>query len=242
MNVGFILQSEIEEVVKDKNGHKVVLQLLSPYSNRYFSPERIRIMKPPVKMISKRIEPSEEGGEAETVEMQLGVSKKDDDVRRKEILTGGLWDDLSKTLIESAKEMLCMQYASDVMVEACVGGSGSFLETVYGCSLDQLHNAVVDVAVDDVLTDYFASRALRRIIIASDNPDEKTAKKFTLLLWKKVLKGKCNELKDSHAAKIIAALVQSGCPDIVAAVKKELKGVKNPSKWAEKFAGRANKK
>lgn len=238
------MQSEISEVIQDKHGHKVLLHLLSPYSKRYFSPELLNIMKPPVKMISKRIEPSEEGGEAQTVEMQLGISKKDDAVRRKEIFSGGLWDDVSNAILESAKEFLCKQYASDVVVEACIGGQGNFIESEFGSTvLDKLHQAIVDAATaEDILTDYFGSRALRRIIIASQNPDEESAKKFTRLLWQKVLKGRCNELKDSHAAKIVAALIQCGCPEIVTVVKKELKGVKNPTTWAEKFAGKVNKK
>lgn len=232
------LQSEIREVVQDKHGHKILLHLLSPYSKHYFSPEIIHIMKPPVKMISKRVEPLEEGGEAETVEMQMGVSKKADDVRRKELFSGGLWEELSSTLIESAAEFLCKRYASDVIVESCIGGRGSFIEST-GNSLDTLHEAVVNAA-GDALTDYFGSRALRRIILASQSSDEACAKKFTKLLWKKVLKGRCDELKESHAAKIIAALIQCGCPDVARDAKKELKGIKNPGAWAEKFAGKAN--
>lgn len=235
------LQAEISEVIQDKHGHKVLLQLLSPYSRRYFTPELINIMKPPVKMISKRVEAAEEGGEPETVEMQLGMSKKDDVLRRQEILSGGIWEKVVNTIITSPEDLLCKQYSSDVVVEACIGGEANFIGNTFGKgSLDTLHETVAS-SVGKALTDYFGSRALRRIIIASQGANEESAKRFTTLLWKKALKGKCSELKESHAAKIVAALIQCGCPDIVTAVKKELKGIKNPVKWAEEFAGKANK-
>ena len=228
------MQEEIGEVIENRHGHKVLLQLLRPFSARYFSPEVIGILKPPTKRITKRVE-GEEGEDPTTIETVLGVSKKDDILRRQEILKDGLWKAISGNLKASASDLICKQYASDVVVEACIGGEGNFLETSFGKEdIDSIHDALVS-SDDDILTNYFGSRSIRRIVLASqDEQGGDSARRFTEKLWQKRIKGKCSKLKESHAAKILAAMVYCGCPNVVKGVKKELK-MKEPEKWADEF-------
>ena len=194
-------------------------------------------MKPPVKTISKRIEPEEDGGEATTIETQLGVSKKDDSLRQKEILEASLWNAVVTAVSTSSAQYICKQYTSDIVVELCTGGENNLLEEISGSEdIDTIHTAVLESA-DTLLTDYYGSRALRRIILASNEKHGDSAKRFTRLLWKNHVQGTCNKLKDSHAAKIVAAFIHCGCPDIAAKAKKEIK-VKDPVAWADKFTGK----
>jgi hypothetical protein len=233
-----ILQADIEDVISDKHGHKVLLHILSPFNSRYFTPELVQIMKPRVLKISKRIEPENEGEEATTIETQLGLSKKDEDLRRREILKDDLWKTISATVSGSAAELVSKQYASDVVVECCIGGDGNFIEENFGAdSIDIVHGAILNSeSLQDLMTDYFASRAIRRIIMASKGGN-KSAERFAKLLWTNGVKGKCKTLKDTHAAKIVAALVESGCPSIAKAATAELKksGERDPSAWAGKY-------
>ena len=229
-----LLQAEIGEVIENRHGHKVILQLLRPFSARYFSPEVIGILKPPTKRITKRLE-GEEGEEPTTIETVLGVSKKDNILRRQEILKDGLWKAIAGNLKESAHDLICKQYASDVVVEACIGGEDDFLGTKFGEEdIDSIHDALVS-SDEDILTNYFGSRSIRRIVLASqEEQGGDSARRFTEKLWRQCIKGKCSKLKESHAAKILAAMVYCGCPNVVKGVKKELK-MKEPEKWADEF-------
>jgi hypothetical protein len=219
------------------------LQLLSPFNTRYFTPELINIMKPRTLKISKRIEPENEGEEATTVETQLGLSKKDELLRRQELLKDGLWKAIATVLEDSATDLLRKQFASDVVVEACIGGKDNMLDETFGtASVDAIHESIFGSDVfPDLLTDYFASRAIRRIVLAS-NGEHEAAKRFTGRLWKEVVKGKAGVLKESHAAKIVAALVLCGCADVVKGVRAELRkaGEKDGGvTWATGFTARA---
>lgn len=230
------MQEDIEEYMKDKQAHKVLLQVLNPYSSKYFPPNLISILKPPVKMIDKRSDPEDEN--SETVQVQLGLSKKDDVQRRKEILESGLGEKMCQAVIKAPAEYLTQQYGSAVVVELCSGGQDNVLNLACGEeTLHKLHDAVIKHASDEsMLTDYYTSRSLRRIILNSNTADGDTAQEFTLKLWKTVLKGKAKSLKDSHAAKIIAALVHSGCNEAKSGVEKELKkSVPDVDVWADKF-------
>ena len=231
-------QSDIDDNIADKHAHKVLLQLLTPFNARYFTPELVSIMKPRTIEISKRIEPENEGEEATTLETQLGLSKKDDLLRRQELLKDGLWKHMATALEESAGDLLKKQFASDVVVEACVGGDGNLLEETFGAeAVDAVHDAVIGAisANTDLLEDYFGSRAIRRIVLASK--ESAVAQRFTMQLYKKVVKGKAATLKETHAAKIVAGLVICGCDSVAKAVRAELKKAGEDAKsilsWAE---------
>ena len=239
-----IPQSDIEDVIADKNGHKVLLQLLSPFNTRYFTPELMNIMKPRTLMISKRVEPENEGDEATTVEVELGMSKKDALLRRQELLKDGLWKAIATTLEDSAADLLKKQFASDVVVEACIGGEGGILEETFGAdAVDAVHSAVLGGgSPESLLEDFFASRAIRRIVISS-NGDSPGAKRFTERLYKDLVKGKAAKLKETHAGKIVAALVGCGCDAARKGVRAELKkaGEKDGGvAWAARGSGRVD--
>lgn len=230
-------QSDVDDIIADKHGHKVLLQLLCPFSPRYFAPELIAIMRPRAIEISKRVEPENEGDEATTLETKLGLSKKDDLLRRRELLQDGLWKSISAVLEESAADLLNKQFASDVVVEACIGGDDNVLEETFGNAgaVNAVHDAVLGAIAsrDEILESYFGSRAIRRVVLASNGSTATGAKRFTERLYDDVIKGKAAKLKKTHAGKIIAALVVCGCRGVVKGVKAELK------KAGEKDGGEA---
>lgn len=205
----------------------MILQLLCPFSPRYFTPELVTIMKPRTIEISKRVEPENEGEEATTLETQLGLSKKDELLRRQELLKDGLWKSISTVLVESAADLLNKQFASDVVVEACIGGDGNVLEETFGSAdaVNAVHDAVIGAISSDgeVLESYFGSRAIRRIVLASNGTTTCGAHRFTERLYDEVIKGKAAKLKKTHAGKIIAALVVCGCGAVAKGVRAELK-------------------
>lgn len=225
------------DLIKDKHAHKVLLQVLSPYSPRYFPPSILDIMKPKAKYVETKVK--EDDSEPST--STLGASKKDSIVRRREILEGGFGKLLCEICMESTKDLITAQYSSDVMLEMCTGSEGNILDLVLGESVvDTLHKNVIDVAKEEeVLNGYFSSRALRRMVLASSKEEAHAAKRFVPLLWKSVLKGKCKKLIDTHAAKIVAAMVDCGCPDVQKAVQKELK--QSVPDWASKFVPKSKK-
>jgi pumilio family protein 6 len=79
-------------------------------------------------------------------------------------------------------------------------------------------------AQEPVLTHFFGSRALRRLLLASgaDDASGRLAAAFAGKLWLRVLKGRCKELVGTHAAKVLAALLQCGAADVKKQAAKEL--------------------
>lgn len=252
-----ILQQELDALISDKYAHRILLQLLSPDNPRYVTPTLLRIMHPEEKIHSGNSMASgaadddgsddelEEGnGGNEKKQGKLGESKKDPILRRRELLENGT---LGKALVnvckESASDLVASQYASDVVVEVCTGGKDNVLENVVGAEeIDAVHRMIVDAAKeglekDDlgVLGSYYGSRALRRLVLASQEK-QGAATRFVDSLWKEVLQGKCVELHTTHAAKVLAAVVHSGSSTAKKGIVKELKSkVKNVEQWANDF-------
>jgi pumilio family protein 6 len=177
----------------------------------------------------------------------LGVSKKDPFLRRKELLDGGLGQVLVTLCAESGADLIIAQHAGDVVGEVCRGGNDGVLEAVVGAeAIDAVHAAIVEAAGNSleeenegVLGSYFGSRVVRRLILSSseDGPAGKIAQRFTQELWNKALKGKCKQLHESHAAKVLAAVVHCGVAKVVKEATAELKkaGVKDVQGWATTF-------
>lgn len=91
----------------------------------------------------------------------------------------------------------------------------------------------------NVLEDYFGSRALRRLVLASN--DDATAKGLVEKLWKGALTGKCKEVYEGHGAKVVAALVCCGSEKVKKEVKKEMVCVvKDVEAWAVQFVKQHN--
>jgi len=255
------MQTELSELVGHKCAHKVLLQLLQPYSSRYLPPTLLNIVRPEEKMLAAGVggNGEEEGGDEEEEDDvdeegeqvprnnrgtgPLGASKKDDDLRRKELLDGGLGRALISLCTENGADFARTQYASDIIVEVCCGGKEGVLEDVVGSeAINGVHAAVISACTsgtdDNVLESYFGSRALRRVVLASaeDGASGKAAGRFVDALWKEALKGKCVYFHNTHAAKVVAATLACGRPAVASGAKAELKkAVKDVEGWAKTF-------
>lgn len=226
-----------------------MLQLLHPYSPRYLAPHLLSIVKPEPKVIEgdgsllEKATGQKYNGEQEVIEESddekkapvsgpLGSSKKEPDVRRREILgsgNGSFASSLVTACASQLEELLKSQWGCDTLFEMCRGGEDGVLMLE---DIAMLHDAVVGTVVEnpEVLDNFHGSRMLKRIILTSKESEAASA--FVMKLWKDAIKGKCKSLMESHAAKVVAALVSSGN----AAVKTELtKEVPNIAKWASKF-------
>ena len=258
------MQKDVDDLVGNKAAHRVILQLLHPDFSRYLPPALATMVHPPQKILKlagtgkafddsdnesssdddeeeDQVEDKEQekvDGEEEKEEEEgskapvlgpLGVSKKDSLLRRKELLEGGLGEALVTLCAASGAELVCAQYAADVVAEVCRGGQDGVLEQVVGAAaIDAVHDTVIAAAAKGIesedgglLGSYWGSRASR----------------FVEKLWSDALKGKCKELKDSHGAKVLAAVVHSGCAGAAKGAVAELKkaGEKKPTEWANKF-------
>ncbi|KAG6551989.1 hypothetical protein Mapa_006295 [Marchantia paleacea] len=146
-----------------------------------------------------------------------GVSKKDPAVRRQQLLTAG---DLGKKLVETCaemvKELLLSPTGSEVIYEVASGGLDGVLWKIAAEQLVALHKAIAELvassevptSVDDknVMTEYFSSRTIRRLIINSvGSPFDKKTPSFAGTFYADALKGKCKLWAKDHSAKVISA-------------------------------------
>jgi hypothetical protein len=265
----------------------VLLQLLRPWSSRHLPQDVVALARPPVKVHApgpasdaaaaaaaagdgaEAPEPEggsgsdeeEEGGEAASASLApgpLGVSKKDPDVRRRELLAGGLGAALAALCAAEAGTLLASQHAAPVVAEVCCGGEGGLLEEVVGApALDAVHAAVAAAAAcaapagapaagaaaaSPLLEDFFGSRALRRLAVGTAAPGREgaAAARAVDALWAGALRGRCAELAGTHAAKILAAVALSGDSAAAKGVAAELKGAVpggDVAAWAERLSG-----
>ncbi len=265
----------------------MLLQLLRPWSSRHLPQDVVALARPPVKVHApgpasdaaaaaaaagdgaEAPEPEggsgsdeeEEGGEAASASLApgpLGVSKKDPDVRRRELLAGGLGAALAALCAAEAGTLLASQHAAPVVAEVCCGGEGGLLEEVVGApALDAVHAAVAAAAAcaapagapaagaaaaSPLLEDFFGSRALRRLAVGTAAPGREgaAAARAVDALWAGALRGRCAELAGTHAAKILAAVALSGDSAAAKGVAAELKGAVpggDVAAWAERLSG-----
>lgn len=209
----------------------------------------------------------EGGANARPTSGPLGGSKKDPEVRRRELLSGGGAASLAASLAalcsEQAGRLIRSQHGSDVLVEVCRGGEGGLLaECLEGGAeaLAPVHDALVVAAAgtdgaagsgeeeqeeggsgggEPVLSHFFGSRALRRLVLASGDGGAAgaAAAAFVGKLWSGALQGNCKQWVDTHAAKVLAALLHCGDPAVVKAARSELKPLVKGSldEWAAKL-------
>jgi pumilio family protein 6 len=193
----------------------------------------------------------------------LGVSKKQPDLRRRELLSSGGASSLAAALValctEQAAQLIRSQHGSDILVEVCRGGEGGLLEECLedAAALGAVHDALVAAVADrsgsgseeeveegeakqkePVLSHFFGSRALRRLVLASSAEDASgaAAAAFCSKLWHGALQGHCGEWVGTHAAKVVAALLQCGDEEVKAAVATELKPLALPGGSLEEWA------
>jgi pumilio family protein 6 len=95
---------------------------------------------------------------------------------------------------------------------------------------------------EPLLTQYFASRALRRLLLAggSEGADGAGARAFAQQLWQQALQGQCEQLVGSHAEKVLAGLLHCGEQAVQQQAAAELQPlVGDVEAWAAKFWGPA---
>ena len=207
----------------------------------------------------------------------LGASKKDPEVRRRELLGGpdnaSLAAALAALCAERAASLVRSQGGAEVLLEVCRGGEGGLLaEAVGEEALAAVHDALVaavaagssaaaaaagsgsdeegreeEVAEEPALLNFFGSRMLRRLVLASADggPSGAAASGFVEKLWRSALEGQCSRWVDTHAAKVLAALLHSGVPAVKPVAAAELRPLlpkgQSCEEWAAKFVSHGPK-
>jgi pumilio family protein 6 len=101
-------------------------------------------------------------------------------------------------------------------------------------------DAGADVA-EPLLTHYFGSRSLRRLLLAGagEGPEGAAARSFAEQLWQQVLQGQCKHLVGGHAEKVLAALLHCSVGSVEQAAAAELQGLVggDVQQWSAKFLG-----
>ncbi|KAJ6980833.1 hypothetical protein D5086_018999 [Populus alba] len=245
------LQSILKELVLDKNGRRPLLQLLNPNCTRYFSPDEMASLSLSISSLNsmgelevnsetkslKDEESSDKDNNGREVTMAkpdgstspetlqlIEGGKKDPSIRRQELLVGsGLAEGLIDICIENAEELLRSNFGKEVLFEVATGGSGGILRETLGDKMNTLHEAIASLAAeskfeesdkDHVLENFHSSRTIRKLVMESSM--------FATTLWKKALKGKCEQWTQGHSSKVICAFLESSDSKISKLAKEEL--------------------
>ncbi|KAK7264669.1 hypothetical protein RJT34_32279 [Clitoria ternatea] len=243
------LQPILKQLVLDKNGRRPLLQLLHPYSSRYFSPDDLASLNLSIPSLSLKDQP-EASSQTETLkdsvddkedkdmavdevssdktamdDSDLAESgKKDPFLRRQELLIkSGLADSLLDICIESVGELIQSNFGKEVLYEVAIGGSDGIMLPTLDEKINSLHDAIATLAA---------------VPKSEDSPEEhvfenfhssRTIRKlildspnFASTLWDKALKGKSELWANGHSCKVISAFLESPDPNIQKLVNKEL--------------------
>ncbi|XP_020101867.1 pumilio homolog 24 [Ananas comosus] len=231
------LQKMLKELVLDKNGRRLLLQLLHPQCPRYLSPDDLACLNYDVPSLALQGEESQEcsdnkadtsnhnksaEGCEKTTQLPVG-SKKDPSLRRHELLVDSeLAESLFETCIANVGELLRSNFGKEVIYEVAVGGSEGVLQSLSD-QTDALHEAIASLAAvpkteeseeEHVLENFHSSRTIRKLILDSPN--------FAAALWKTALQGKCDIWAQGHSSKVIAAYLESSDPRVREVAKLEL--------------------
>lgn len=168
---------------------------------------------------------------------------------------------------EQAPVLIRSQHGSDVLVEVCRGGEGGLLlECLEGGAeaLAPVHDALVaavaggddgsgggassdegedgGAAAEPVLSHFFGSRALRRLLLAGGDGGAAgaAAAACAAKLWSGALAGRCGQWVDTHAAKVLAALLHCGDAAVAKAARAELAPLVQGSldEWADRLTAK----
>lgn len=135
----------------------------------------------------------------------------------------GLAESLIDICIENAEELLRSNFGKEVIYEVATGGSGGILQETLGDKMNTLHEAIASLAAeskfeesdkDHVLENFHSSRTIRKLVMESSM--------FATTLWKKALKGKCEQWTQGHSSKVICAFLESSDAKISKLAKEEL--------------------
>ncbi|CAK7333281.1 unnamed protein product [Dovyalis caffra] len=248
------LQAILKELVLDKNGRRPLLQLLNPNCTRYFSPDEMASLSSSISSLSamgelevtsetkslkdeESIDKDNSGREVTMAETDESTSpdtlqlveggKKDQSIRRQELLVGsGLAENLIDICIENAEELLRSNFGKEVLYEVATGGSGAILQPTLGDKLNTLHEAIASLAAESkfdesekehVLENFHSSRTIRKLVLESPT--------FAITLWKKALKGKCDQWAQGYSSKVICAFLESSDAKVSKLAKGELQSL-----------------
>lgn len=248
------LQKILKELVLDKNGRRLFLQLLHPNCSRYFSPDDLTSLNLSIPSLSAKGEPelsseakssmieatSDEEAKHETAvsvaegnkntssEILHSVEggKKDAILRRQELLIdSGLAEGLIDTCIESVGELLRSNFGKEVIYEVATGGSGGFLLPTLDDKLNALHEAIASLAA-------MASEETEEEHVLNNFHSSRTIRKlvldcptFACTLWKNALKGKSQLWAQGHSCKVICAFLESSDSKVLELAKEELQSL-----------------
>ncbi|XP_042388170.1 pumilio homolog 24-like [Zingiber officinale] len=235
------LQTMLKELVLDKNGRRMILQLLHPHSSLYFTPEDLVCLNLSVASLFEQADETKDVSEINQVPVEQGEnlidnnekegrivqsatgSKKDSFRRRRELLVeSGLAEGLFGICIDNIGELLCSNFGKDVVYELAVGGSDGILQS-FTDRITALHEAIASLAVlpktneteeEHVFENFHSSRLIRKLVLNSPS--------FATTLWKMALEGKCDIWAQGHSSKILHAFLQSSVSAIQDLAKPEL--------------------
>ncbi len=166
---------------------------------------------------------------------------------------------------ETAGALLRQPLACDLVVEVCRGGDGGLLCELAPDGVAAVHAAVIadasgmqpsdsaagggdgedavqgsGVAAEHLFEQYYAGRALRRLILSSGEQGAAAggAVQFSEQLWRQVVAGRCKRWLGGHGEKVLGALLHCGSVEVRGAVAKELAPLVKPQTveaWGARF-------
>ncbi|XP_022930491.1 pumilio homolog 24 [Cucurbita moschata] len=227
------LEKDLKELILDKNGRRVVLQLLRPNCSRYFSPDDLASLNLSIPSLCNKsesgVDRAEEKadsdmGETEGEEVDGGEvsaegseavegGKKDPLIRRHELLVdSGLAEKLVDVCVNNAGEILRSNFGREVMYEVTTGGADDVLQSKLGEKLSGLYEAIASLAAEPKSEDAAAGDEH----VLENFHSSRTIRKlildcpaFALTLWTTALEGKSKLWAQGHSCKIVQAFLES---------------------------------
>ncbi|WOL11133.1 hypothetical protein Cni_G19894 [Canna indica] len=237
------LQTMLKELVMDKNGRRIVLELLHPQCSRYFAPEDLACLNLSVPSLLAQVEETKDlenpdQAEQNNVEVsqtdnndneigsnvQLATGGKKDSFRRRHelLVESGLAEALFETCINNIGALLRSNFGKEVVYEVALGGSDGILQS-FADKMNALHEAIASLAAlpktneseeEHVLENFHSSRLIRKLVL--DCPS------FAATMWKTALKGKCDIWAQGHSCKVLLAFLESSVSEVKDLAKHEL--------------------
>ncbi|CAM8924352.1 unnamed protein product [Rhodiola kirilowii] len=222
------LQTVLMELISDKNGRRVILQLLHPHCPRYFSPEDLALLNASVPSLCSK-ETEEKDSKNETQEdddnknedsdvkaVSTEGGKKDPFLRRQELLVNsGLGESIINTCIECAGELLRSNFGKEVVYELATGGSDRILHPTLDDKLKTLHEAIASAAAEPRSEEAGEEHVLEKFPLQPDHSEIDYG--FSNFCLHPVEGSPAREI-----AKVISAFLESSDPQLHELVKAEL--------------------
>ena len=219
----------LKEICMHRYGGCVILDLLHP-NCRWYLPEKIDAHLHP-----RTLEIALAGATSTRI---VGASKKEDGVRRQELLCegeGSLEEALLQLCTTEAGVLLKCRRGSNVLVEVARGAEGGLLD---GDRVRDVHRAIVDACADETfLSDRISKGAIVRIVHASTlDENGGAAKAFCKALWKGVFRGRCQKWIEAKTLSIVVALMTCGSASVRSACRREVQALltgQSVEEWLE---------